>query len=65
MPDDVRDQIEENAQAPRRIQGDEGEIEEHSIPDQIAADRYLSGAAAAEHGHRGMRFTKVRPPGAS
>ncbi len=66
MPDSVRDKITENALAPRRIQGDEGEIEEHSIPDLIAADRHLdSQTAVAASGSRGLRLSKFKPPGAA
>ena len=32
--------IAENAAAPKKFTGDQGSAEQHSIPDQIAADEY-------------------------
>ena len=64
MPDDVQTAAEDNAQEPRRMKGDEGEIEEHSLPDQIAADRYLGTKTVLDVQTRGPRFNNVKPPGA-
>ena len=44
--DDVADAIESNAQAPRSATGDTGSVTMHSLPDQIAADKYLGGKRA-------------------
>lgn len=63
MPDEVQDDIEDAAQKPRRMRGDEGEIEEHSLPDQIEADRYLSAREAVKKQHRGLRFSVIQHPG--
>ena len=63
MPDELEQKIEENAQGPKRAKGDSGEVEQHSLPDQIAADRYLASKEAAKKG-LGVRMTKVVPPGA-
>lgn len=64
MPDEVRDQIQENVRAPQRVKGDEGEVEEHDLTEQIAADRFLSSADAVDaSGSRGLRFSKIKPPG--
>ena len=41
MAGDLKDKIETNAQAPRRMRGNEGEVEQHALPDQIEADRYV------------------------
>lgn len=65
MPDEVREKILENAQAPRRVVADGVEVEEHPLADQIAADRHLDSKTAADaSGSRGLRFTKLKPPGA-
>lgn len=65
MSAERRAQIDENAQAPRRIKGDEAEVEEHSLTEQIAADRYLSSATAVDaSGSRGVRLSVFKPPGA-
>jgi hypothetical protein len=40
-------------------------MEQHKLSDQIAADRYLNSKDAAKSKTRGLRFTKLVPPGAS
>ena len=63
MASTVEDAIRENAQGPKRAQGDSGSVEQHDLKDQIEADRYLSSKEAAKKG-LGVRMTKVVPPGA-
>jgi hypothetical protein len=63
MPDTVEDALRENAQGPKRAQGDSGSVEQHDLKDQIEADRYLASKEAAKKG-LGVRMTKVVPPGA-
>lgn len=59
------DRIAENAQAPKKVTGDSGSAEQHSIPDQIAADRYArSKAAGSSSPWGGIRRVKMVPPGA-
>jgi len=65
MPDDLQDAIETNAQAPKRVVSDGVEAEQHSLPDQIAADRYLSNKTAAAVATRGLRFNVFKPGGAA
>jgi hypothetical protein len=48
---------------PKRVKGDAGEVEQQPLPDLIEADRYLASKAAASSGARGVRFTKLVPPG--
>lgn len=45
---DLKQQIEDAANAPKQMQTDMGKIEEHPLPDLIAADQYLAGKDAAE-----------------
>ena len=59
---DSADAIQENAQSPKRVTGDTGSTEQHSIPDQIAADVYVSAKKAASKG-LGIRHVKLIPPG--
>ena len=59
---DITNEILENAVAPRRAQGDTGSMEQHSIPDQIAADRYAKSQQAAKVG-LGFRRVQLRPGG--
>ena len=67
MPDPTptENAIEQNAQGPKKAQGDAGSIEQHSLPDQIAADRYLASKRAMRSRGRGLRISKLVPPGAA
>lgn len=64
MPDDLESAIEENAKGPAKASGDAGSVEQHPLPDQIAADKYLASKDAAKSPKRGLRFNKLVPPGA-
>lgn len=60
----IEDAIAENAKGPKRASGDTGSMEQHSIADQIAADRYVASKAAARRtGSLGIRHVKLIPPG--
>lgn len=59
------DAIRENAQGPAEAHGDSGGVKQHSLKDQIEADRFLASKQAMKSKSRGVRFSKVRPPGAS
>ena len=63
--DEVRDAIAENATGPRRAKGDEGEVEQHPLPDQVEVARYLSQTEASTYLHRGVRVTPTVMPGSS
>jgi len=54
--------IRENASGPKRAQGDSGSIEQHSLQDQIAADKYLASKNATCHGI-GIKNVKISPDG--
>jgi hypothetical protein len=60
---DLTDAIAENAKGPASASGDSGSMSQHSIQDQIAADRYLASKRAARTGFGGLRFVKFVPPG--
>lgn len=64
MLDELEDSIRENAQQPAKAAGDSGSVEQHSLSDQIAADRYLQEKQAARSRRLGLRITKIVPPGA-
>lgn len=64
MADDLKDAIRENAKGPAKAAGDSGSMEQHKLPDQIAADKYLASKEAARSKSRGLRFNKLVPPGA-
>ena len=57
--------IEQNAQGPKKAQGDAGSVEQHGLQDQIAADRYLASKKAVRSRGRGIVISKLVPPGAA
>jgi len=64
MPDELDATIRQNAEGPAKVSGDAGSVEQHSLADQIAADRYLQAKAATRAKRQGLRFSKLVPPGA-
>lgn len=65
MPDDIKNEISENAKGPKKATGDMGSVEQHSLPDQIAADRYLSSQNAVKSKMRGFILGRFKPGGAN
>ena len=63
MADDLQDSIRENAAGPKRAKGDSAEVEQHSLPDQIAADKYLASKQASRKKGLGIALKKLSPPG--
>ena len=63
MPDDLTDTIRENASGPKSAKGDSISLEQHSLTEQIEADRYLSSKQAAKAKNLGLRIMKIVPPG--
>jgi hypothetical protein len=61
----IDDPIRENTTGPKKVQGDAGSVEQHSLPDQIAADRYLASKRAVQSKSKGIRISKLVPPGAA
>jgi hypothetical protein len=64
VTDELDEQIETNAQAPRTFAQDGTSATQQPLPDQIAADRYLANKRAHARNSTGLRFFKARPPGA-
>ena len=64
MTEELDNTIRENAAGPKRAAGDSGSMEQHSLSEQIEADRYLASKTAARSGSLGLRKTKLIPPGA-
>ena len=56
-------QICDNAAGPKKATGDSGSVEQHSLADQIAADRYLASKKATRSKGLGIRLSKLVPPG--
>ncbi|HPP53180.1 MAG TPA: hypothetical protein PK777_09540 [Thermoguttaceae bacterium] len=63
MSESLEDAIRKNAEGPAKVAGDAGTVEQHSLSEQIAADRYLASKEAAGKTKRGLRFNKLVPPG--
>jgi hypothetical protein len=64
VPEELDDTIRQNAQGPAKAVGDAGSVEQHKLPDQIAADRYLASKEATKRKRRGLILNKLVPPGA-
>ena len=64
MAEELEDAIKDNAAGPAKASGDSGSMEQHRLPDQIAADKYLASKAAMRKRNFGMRRAKIVPPGA-
>lgn len=62
--DDLKDTIKDNAQGPAEARGDSGSIRQHSLKDQIEADRYLASRKAAAENRLGFLLVRLVPPGA-
>jgi len=63
MAEDLDNTIRDNAAGPKRARGDSGEMEQHSLKDQIAADKYLAGKKATAGKGLGIKLAKISPGG--
>ncbi len=64
MATDTEATIEDALAAPRRVKADGVEVEQHPLPDQVDAARYLDAkAATAKRNSLGVRLTRLVPPG--
>jgi len=64
MADDLKDTIKDNASGPKRAKGDSAEMEQHSLKDQIEADKYLAGKdAVSKNPAKSFTRVKIVPPG--
>lgn len=63
--DDVTQAVLDNSVGPRKVDGDEATVEQHSIPDQIKAAQFAAASSGVNQPHRGIRFTRCVLPGAN
>lgn len=63
VPTTVAEAITESALNPKRVRGDEGEIEQHPIKDLIEADKYLQSKAMGKTGKVQNLFSIIKPSG--
>ena len=60
----IDESIEANATAPKKVSGDSGSVEQHGLPDQIAAEKFLQSKKATRTKGLGIRLQKISPGGA-
>ena len=63
MTDNLDTTIRDNATGPKRAAGDSGSVEQHSLADQIAADKHLASKEAAVTNSLSIHRVKLSPPG--
>ena len=59
MADELDDAIRTNAEGPAEAHGDSGGMKQHSLPDQIEADKYLAGKEAVRR-NPAKAFVRVK-----
>ena len=60
---ELKDAILENAKGPKRVQGDSGSVEQHSLKDQIEAERFLQSKKATQGKGFPIRLFRISPDG--
>ncbi len=65
MTDTLDNSIQQNASGPAKASSDGTSMEQHPLPDQIAADKYLAAKAAMRKRNFGLRRVRIIPPGAT
>ena len=60
---DLNETILETASGPKKVSGDVGSVEQYSISDLIAADKYLASKEAAKGHGLGIKLSKIEPDG--
>jgi len=55
--------IKDNAAGPKRAKGDSGEVEQHSLKDQIEVDRYINAKEATKKKGLAIKITRAIPHG--
>lgn len=64
MAEDLDIAIEQNAAGPRQVTADGVTVQQHSVPDQIAADKHLAGKRAmSSNPTKAFARVKIVPPG--
>jgi len=59
----LANEILENAKGPKKVAGDAGSVEQHSLQDQIAAERFLAAKEATRRRGLGIKLVKLSPDG--
>ena len=62
--DTISDAINAAVVGPKKVTGDAGSVEQFGLSEMIEAEKYQRSKCAATTASRGLRFTKLVPPGA-
>ena len=60
---DIENIIKENAAGPKAASGDAGSVQQHSLVDQIAADKHIQSKEAMKTKGLGIKLLKISPGG--
>ena len=60
----IEDEILKNAGGPKSVEVDGQKVEQHSLKDQIEADKYLASKKAVKSRNSGLKITKLSHSGA-
>ena len=60
----LEENIRENASGPKSAEVDGQKVEQHSLPDLIAADEYLASKKAIKSRTSGLKISKLSHSGA-
>jgi hypothetical protein len=63
MTENLEEIIEENLKSPAKVSSDGCSVEQHSLADQIAADKYLASKTASHQKGLGIKLSKLSPSG--
>ena len=63
MAEDIKDAIQQNAEGPSMARGDSGEVRQHTLEDQVKADKYLAANQGLQRNHGGIRMVKLQASG--
>jgi hypothetical protein len=63
MSDTLEKAIKDNAAGPQSASGDAGSIQQHSLTDQIAADKHIQSTEAMKTKGLGIKLVKLSPGG--
>lgn len=59
----IQESIEQNLTGPKKVTGDSGSVEQHSLSEQIAAAKHLASQKAVQSKGLGIKLTKLSPDG--
>ncbi len=60
---EINNAIIENATGPKKVTGDAGSVQQHSLKDQIEAEKFTQARNAAAGPGLGVRLLKIQPGG--